>query len=148
MGQYKCLADNGIPPQASQTFNLEVYFPPLIRIYNQVVEVPTGSSAVLECETEAYPESIRYWERSDGRLLENGNKYQIDNSLDRDLYKAKMQLNITRVHPNDMSYKYYCVTKNELKTIRGELQIQGKLLIIISTIIQGDSAISLKKTGN
>lgn len=25
MGQYKCLADNGIPPQASQTFNLEVY---------------------------------------------------------------------------------------------------------------------------
>jgi hypothetical protein len=59
-----------------------------------------------------------------------------------------MQLNITRVHPNDMSYKYYCVTKNELKTIRGELQIQGKLLIIISTIIQGDSEISLKKTGN
>ncbi|EFA07484.2 uncharacterized protein LOC659930 [Tribolium castaneum] len=124
MGQYKCIADNGIPPQASQTFNLEVYFPPLIRIYNQVVEVPTGSSAVLECETEAFPESIRYWERSDGRLLENGNKYQIDNSLDRDLYKARMQLNITRVHSNDMTYKYYCVSKNELKTIRGELQIQ------------------------
>lgn len=33
--------------------------PPLIRIRNQVVGVAAGSSPVLECEVEAYPEPVR-----------------------------------------------------------------------------------------
>lgn len=40
-----------------------VYFetvPPLIRISNQMVGVTNGSTAVLECETEAFPEPLRY----------------------------------------------------------------------------------------
>lgn len=101
MGTYLCIADNGVPPQANQTFNLEVYcksvvfascyssnlieflenhisnsdcdffswatnqfsyysVPPLIRISNQMVGVTNGSTAVLECITEAFPEPLRY----------------------------------------------------------------------------------------
>ncbi|XP_023027680.2 uncharacterized protein isoform X1 [Leptinotarsa decemlineata] len=123
MGTYMCIADNGVPPQANQTFLVEIHFPPLIRISNQMLGVANGSTAVLECETEAFPEPLRYWERSDGRLLENGDKYRMDNSLDRNGYRSRMQLNITRINPTDLSYKYYCISKNELQTTRGEFQM-------------------------
>ncbi|CAG2055150.1 unnamed protein product [Timema podura] len=58
MGHYLCMANNGIPPAANQTFLLEVHFPPLIRIHNQLVGAVNGSTATLECEVEAYPESV------------------------------------------------------------------------------------------
>ncbi|KAJ8924524.1 hypothetical protein NQ315_007322 [Exocentrus adspersus] len=123
MGTYMCIADNGVPPQANQTFILEVYFPPIIRIANQMIGVVNGSTAVLECDTEAFPEPVRYWERSDGRLLENGDKYRIDNSLEKDGYKARMQLNITRVNVMDLRYLYFCIAKNELQKTKGEFTI-------------------------
>ncbi|CAH1169822.1 unnamed protein product [Phaedon cochleariae] len=123
MGTYMCIADNGVPPQANQTFLVEVHFPPLIRISNQLVGVANGSAAVLECETEAFPEPLRYWERSDGSLLENGDKYRIDNTLERNGYRSTMQLNITRVTQSDLNYRYYCISKNELQTTRGEFKM-------------------------
>jgi hypothetical protein len=51
--------------------------PPLIRIQNQLVGVANGSSGVLKCDVEAFPEAVRYWERGDGRLLESGDKYHM-----------------------------------------------------------------------
>ncbi|KAJ8963128.1 hypothetical protein NQ318_018593, partial [Aromia moschata] len=304
MGTYMCIADNGVPPQANQTFILEVYsqgilsdilgmkrvaarlapkelnvlqkenrkrvaldmvsradgepnfmkriitgdktwvyeynmqtIPPIIRTPNHKVGVVNGSTAVLECEVEAFPEPVRfrvtaglvttvpalekshagkmevngvkevfqrseekhnvkyaqyigdgdsktfkaildldpynndpkvmkkeraghveknawgtrlrnakktnkrlggratygfsgkkcvtltYWERSDGRLLENGGRYRIDNSLEKDGYKTRMQLNISRVNAADFRYLYYCVAKNELQKTRGEFTI-------------------------
>ncbi|CAH0552151.1 unnamed protein product [Brassicogethes aeneus] len=122
IGTYLCIADNGVPPQVNQTFGLEVYFPPLIRIRNQMVEVRNGSNAVLECETEAFPEPLKYWERSDGKLLENSHKYRIDNS-ESNGYKSKMQLNITRIHTHDLLYLYSCVSKNAVQTTRGEISL-------------------------
>lgn len=76
MGSYTCIANNGIPPQANATFNLEVHceyksiysfplygtvnivVPPLIRIRNQMVGVSNGSVARLECDVEAFPEAV------------------------------------------------------------------------------------------
>ncbi|XP_072398449.1 uncharacterized protein [Diabrotica undecimpunctata] len=123
MGIYVCIADNGVPPQANKTYLIEVHFPPLVRISNQNVAAANGSTAVLECETEAFPEPLRYWERSDGRLLENSDRFKIDNSLERNGYRSRMQLNITKINSNDFNYKYYCISKNELQTTRGEFQL-------------------------
>ncbi|XP_050294550.1 uncharacterized protein LOC126734833 isoform X2 [Anthonomus grandis grandis] len=124
MGKYLCTADNGIPPAANHTFDLEVAFPPLIKIANSVVEVANGSTAVLECDIEAFPEPIRYWERSDGRLLETGDKFRIDNSKVRHRYKSRMQLNISRVTYDDMQYLYRCISKNEKDITSGEIKLQ------------------------
>ncbi|XP_056636395.1 uncharacterized protein LOC130444995 isoform X1 [Diorhabda sublineata] len=123
MGIYMCTADNGVPPQANRTYLIEVHFPPLVRISNQNVPAANGSTAVLECETEAFPEPLRYWERSDGRLLENSDKFRIDNSLERNGYRFRMQLNITKITSQDFNYKYYCISKNELQTTKGEFQL-------------------------
>ncbi|XP_044746573.1 uncharacterized protein LOC123308096 isoform X1 [Coccinella septempunctata] len=126
MGQYMCIANNGVPPAANQTFNVEVYFPPLIRIKNQMVAARNGSSALLECETEAYPEPLRYWERSDGRLLENNDKYRIEYIGQRDPYRSIMRLNITRTSAYDFNFIYFCVSKNELQATKGEITLFGR----------------------
>ncbi|CAG9858094.1 unnamed protein product [Phyllotreta striolata] len=123
MGVYVCVADNGLVPQANKTYVVEVHFPPLVRISIQHVPATNGSTATLECETEAFPEPLRYWERSDGRLLEHSDKYRIDGSAERNGYRYRMQLNITRITGLDFQYKYYCISKNELQTTRGELQL-------------------------
>lgn len=67
---------------------------------------------------------LRYWERNDGRLLEDGDKYRIDNSAERDGYKVTMQLTVTRIGVHDYT-QYYCISKNELQTTKGEFTIYG-----------------------
>jgi len=53
------------------------------------VWVANGSTGVLKCDVEAFPEAVRYWERPDGRLLEDGEKYRTNNS-ENDRYKVSM----------------------------------------------------------
>ncbi|KAF2901206.1 hypothetical protein ILUMI_04981 [Ignelater luminosus] len=122
MGSYQCIADNGISPQANHTFHLKVYFPPLIRLRSQTIGAKIGSSAILECEVEAFPESATYWERVDGQLLENGTtKYNI---LYTPLinFKAVMTLKITSINDDDLT-TYYCISKNERGITRGTLTV-------------------------
>ncbi|XP_022908242.1 uncharacterized protein [Onthophagus taurus] len=113
MGLYECIADNGVPPQVNQTFLLEVNFKPRISIYNNQIGVSYGVTAVLECEVEGFPEPIRFWERADGKLLEHGDKYKINDTVKQERYKYLMQLNITNVDIYDIT-TYYCGAKNHL----------------------------------
>jgi hypothetical protein len=72
---------------AQYTYSLLQTVPPLIRIQNQRVGVANGSTGVLKCDVEAFPEAVRYWERADGRLLEDGDKYHMSYS-EKDRYKV------------------------------------------------------------
>jgi hypothetical protein len=65
---------------AEYAYSLFQTVPPLIRIQNQRVGVANGSKGVLKCDVEAFPDAVRYWERADGRLLEHGEKYRMNNS--------------------------------------------------------------------
>lgn len=47
---------------------------PLIRTEHPSIGVANGSSVVLECFVEAFPESLCYWERADGRSIDSFNK--------------------------------------------------------------------------
>ncbi|CAO1433024.1 unnamed protein product [Diamesa serratosioi] len=128
MGAYRCIADNGIPPVANQTFQLDVYFAPLIQVRNQMVYADNGSTATLECEVEAYPEAIRYWEKiPDSRLIEQSeydSKYVIE-TVHSEIYKSTMRLNITRIRPQDYG-EYHCVSKNEMGIARAVFHLQDK----------------------
>lgn len=108
------MADNGIPPAAYRTFNVEVHckifcclvalersqahyvsirdaVPPFIRTATPSISVNNGTSALLECDVEAFPESLNYWERHDGRLIDSQHrsflreqgKYKVRNHLVR-----------------------------------------------------------------
>ncbi|XP_076234512.1 uncharacterized protein LOC143179263 isoform X2 [Calliopsis andreniformis] len=118
MGEYTCVANNGIPPQAYKRFRLQVKFPPFIRIRNQMIHVRSQSTAILECEVEAFPEPIVHWERGDGRRLKMSDKYRLEVYDKKDMYKLKMRLKITRITSTDHG-TYHCVVKNDIDTTKG-----------------------------
>ncbi|XP_055839333.1 uncharacterized protein LOC129907245 [Episyrphus balteatus] len=124
MAPYTCFADNGIPPVANATFLVEVHFSPMIAVYRQLVFALEGGSATLECQVEAFPEAIRYWERvSDGKLLDPGEKYRIETYPDG--YKTTMRLTINNLNFMDFG-QYFCVAKNELNTTMASFEIIKK----------------------
>lgn len=90
-----------------------------------MVGAANGTTATLECEVEAFPEAVRYWERADGRLLDHGFKYRIDNSVERDGYRAVMQLRILNVSAQDYA-QYHCISKNERGITKGVFTLYGK----------------------
>ncbi|XP_015188662.1 PREDICTED: uncharacterized protein LOC107072878 isoform X2 [Polistes dominula] len=125
MGEYTCTADNGIPPRALKNFKLQIRFTPFIRIRNQMILVRGQSSAILECEVEAFPEPTVHWERGDGRRLKTPDKYRTEISDKKD-FKFKMRLKISRVMPNDHGI-YHCVVRNEIDVTKGSLIIDDDM---------------------
>lgn len=66
----------------------------------------------------------RYWERADGRLIEDGSKYKIENSYMKYGYITIMRLTIRRVIADDFT-EYHCISKNELLATRGKILLRG-----------------------
>lgn len=55
----------------------------MISVYRQMIYAEYQSSATLECQVEAFPEAIRYWERAyDGKILDPSDKYRIESYPD------------------------------------------------------------------
>ena len=92
MGDYLCVASNGIPPSASSRFSVRVqctllcnaidfFFvefltgygvsvPPMFWIPSQREAVWAGQPSVtIECHSEAFPKSINYWVNNKGAML-------------------------------------------------------------------------------
>ncbi|XP_016948068.1 uncharacterized protein LOC108023288 [Drosophila biarmipes] len=112
MAAYTCYANNGIAPVANATFVVEVQFAPMISVYRQTIYAEYQSSATLECQVEAFPEAIRYWERAyDGKILDPSEKYGIESYPDG--FKTTMRLTISNLRKDDFGY-YHCVARNEL----------------------------------
>lgn len=45
---------------------------PMIWIQNQLVGAAEGHQESLECHAEAFPKSINYWTKFDGRIISQG----------------------------------------------------------------------------
>lgn len=113
---------------------LFILVPPLIFIQNQHVATAVNRSTSLECEVEAYPYAVHYWER-EGEILENGDKYSI-NQLDVPNYNYKfiMQLNISSINDYDNG-TYYCVSKNDEGIVAGNITLYSKYVNCIMVMI-------------
>ena len=107
---------------------LSVPVPPLIKIHRQMVGGYNGSSTVMECTVEAYPSAVNYWERHDGKLIQQStSKYRFD-ITEYDLYKTRLTLNVTLESPKDFGV-YYCISKNEKGITKGGITVFGKINI-------------------
>jgi len=107
--------------------------PPLISVQNQHVAAAVNRSTSFECEVEAYPYAIHYWER-EGDVIDNNDKYSITR-IDVSSYKFIMQLNISSVSDTDNG-TYYCVSKNDEAIVAGNITLYSKYLIkIVNNII-------------
>ncbi|KAK9509980.1 hypothetical protein O3M35_004859 [Rhynocoris fuscipes] len=67
MGHYMCMASNGVPPAVSKRISINVHFPPVIQVPNQLVGAPLGTDVTLECYVEASPKAIIYWMRDSSK---------------------------------------------------------------------------------
>jgi len=107
--------------------------PPLISVQNQHVAAAVNRSTSFECEVEAYPYAIHYWER-EGDIIDNNDKYSITR-IDISSYKFIMQLNISSVSDTDNG-TYYCVSKNDEAIVAGNITLYSKYLIkIVNNIV-------------
>jgi len=120
MGDYLCVASNGIPPSASNRFSIRVQFPPMFWIPSQLEAVYLGQDVTIECHSEAFPKSINYWVNSKGAMLVSNEKYEAV-SVDSG-YKVFMKLHIRNITKKDFM-EYRCVAKNSLGHSDGSITL-------------------------
>ncbi|GFS81950.1 ig-like domain-containing protein [Nephila pilipes] len=120
MGAYLCIASNGVSPAVSRRITLQVHFPPMIWIPNQLVGANLGANITLECNTEAYPESINYWSRHESQMISNGGRYHVIFTVTT--YKIFMVLTIHQVSYNDFGI-YTCNARNSLSSTTGTIRL-------------------------
>jgi len=130
MGDYLCVASNGIPPSASNRFSVRVQFPPMFWIPSQLEAVYLGQDVTIECHSEAFPKSINYWVNNKGAMLVSNDKYEAV-SVDSG-YKVFMKLHIRNVTKKDFM-EYRCVAKNSLGHSDGSITLYEVAAPILAT---------------
>ncbi|XP_053214815.1 lachesin-like [Panonychus citri] len=122
MSAYLCIATNGVQPSVSHRIILNVHFPPMIWVPNQLIAASVGSEAILMCNTEASPKSINYWTKDDEDALISNDKYEI--TTNERLYKAQMILKIRDVSAQDFG-TFKCYARNSLGSTEGSIKLYG-----------------------
>lgn len=120
MGDYLCVASNGIPPSTSNKFSIKVQFPPMFWIPSQLEAAHPGQDVTLECHSEAFPKSINYWVNNKGAMLVSDHKYEAVSV--ESAYKVYMKLHIRNVTKKDYM-EYRCVAKNSLGNSDGSITL-------------------------
>ncbi|KAH9420910.1 hypothetical protein DERP_001344, partial [Dermatophagoides pteronyssinus] len=133
MGAYLCIAQNGIPPSVSRRIVLQVNFPPMIWVPNQLLGASIDDQVILRCDTEAFPLSLNYWTKEDRSsstkgdepdhaeiMIVNSDRYRIANQ--EQSYKVHMKLVIKRITSDDFG-TYRCHAKNSLGSTQGSIRI-------------------------
>ncbi|KRY34443.1 Protein amalgam [Trichinella spiralis] len=77
MGEYICLASNGIPPDESWTLKLHVHFAPDI-ISAPSVKAKKTATARLSCFVEAWPKPTFMWKFENQFILAENYKYHVE----------------------------------------------------------------------
>ncbi|XP_065225680.1 lachesin-like isoform X2 [Planococcus citri] len=119
MGAYLCIATNGVPPSVSKRIIVDVEFPPMILVSNQLVGAPVGTDVTIDCQTEAHPRAISYWMFGDGMLL-SANKHGTE--ISENSYRTHMKLTVKKLTPSDFG-TYKCISKNSLGETEGTIRL-------------------------
>uniref|UniRef100_A0A182Y8I3 Ig-like domain-containing protein n=1 Tax=Anopheles stephensi TaxID=30069 RepID=A0A182Y8I3_ANOST len=132
-GSYHCIASNGVPPTVSKriivTVNCAYMQPgqdtnltrtslqPIIRIPTRQYYAELGGRVILECHSEAQPNSINYWMKGKGRNHPPGWHDHV--------FKVTMKITIRLEKVSDFGV-YKCVAKNSLGTTEESVKVYLK----------------------
>ncbi|XP_032571989.1 lachesin isoform X2 [Drosophila sechellia] len=123
MGEYNCIASNGIPPSVSKRFNVYVNFSPTVKAISQLVGAPVEKEVTLECIVEVFPKPLNGWYRSEGNIkLHNGNKYNISEEM-INIYTWHLNLTIRHLTKSDFG-TYSCSSVNALGKSESLIRLQ------------------------
>ncbi|XP_031628099.1 lachesin isoform X2 [Contarinia nasturtii] len=123
IGNFLCIASNGVPPSVSKRISLSIHFHPVINVRNQLVGSPFEKDVTIECNVEASPKSINYWIKDvkDGEMIVSSPKYNVqETSLS--LYETRMTLTIRKFQKDDIG-SYRCTSKNSLGEVDSSIRL-------------------------
>lgn len=86
--------------------------------------VYVGSSAILECNLEAYPRPTVYWKKDDQMppIIHSDQKHEITLIDGNTSYRFILRLRIVNVHKSDIG-KYTCMAKNTYGEEKSVVQV-------------------------
>ncbi|KAH3730023.1 hypothetical protein DPMN_056001 [Dreissena polymorpha] len=112
-GRYECIAENGVPPNATKVFHITVEFPPEVSLTNKRLGQSVGRETLLECRVAASPHANIYWTRERQDLpLHKTNKY-VTNVYNDGEHEKTLSLNIIDITKEDFG-SYTCHASNRL----------------------------------
>ncbi|XP_018913118.2 lachesin isoform X1 [Bemisia tabaci] len=120
MGAYLCIASNDVPPAVSKRITLYVTFAPVIKVPNQLLGAPLNTDVTLECNVEAFPNTVNYWVRDNTEMLLEGPKYAVEET--RSSYKVNLRLTLRRISAADLG-PYVCLSTNSLGRADGTVRL-------------------------
>ncbi|XP_046567489.1 uncharacterized protein LOC124275852 [Haliotis rubra] len=120
IGQYVCLAHNGILPDASHTFYLDVNFSPEVSVNAEEVRKAIGQSVTFKCEVKANPSSAIQWEHM-GSFMRNDHRHKLTRQK-KDDTTSVLTLHVDQLEREDFG-RYSCVAENTLGTVRATVQL-------------------------
>lgn len=77
LGQYLCVANNGVGEEASHTVTLEVEFSPRVEAPRPRIAQAAEYDAVLTCKVVAFPRPSIHWNLDDGDSITNDDNYEV-----------------------------------------------------------------------
>ena len=101
----------------------------MIKIYRQTIGAVLGKFVILECDIEAFPTPVVFWERADGLLIDNDQKYVTD-IIEKHNYGLKMVLNITKIDRDDYT-SHHCICKNAKGLTKASFTIYGSYILVL-----------------
>ncbi|XP_016838656.1 lachesin [Nasonia vitripennis] len=156
MGVYHCIASNQVPPSISKRIIVDVHFPPVIHVPNQLVGAPLGTDVVLECIVEASPQSINFWLNNQGVMIISSTRHDVQvvtkaptkghhSAHPNFNFKVKMLLTIRNFTKQDVG-TYRCTAKNS----NGDFESSIRLYDITSAVKQKpiSSEVSFSESGS
>ncbi|XP_043603600.1 lachesin-like [Bombus pyrosoma] len=131
MGTYLCIASNNVPPTVSKRYSVQVHFPPVIKVTNQLVAAPVESDVVLQCQVEASPQALNTWHQNTGEKLLPSEKYKMSEYALND-YSWQMNLTVNSLEKRDFG-EYVCSSVNALGKADGIVHLQELHLVAKTT---------------
>ncbi|XP_065567319.1 lachesin-like isoform X1 [Artemia franciscana] len=111
MGNYLCIASNGVPPSVSKKIAVKVEFPPTVWVTNQRYRAPLGSEINIDCVCESFPRGLHYWVREDAEVIVQGPRFQLE--ISENSYRTINRLTIKHIQMDDFG-PLKCICKNPI----------------------------------
>jgi len=119
-GVYICSASNGVGEPALATLQLEVLFPPMVRVEKEQVQAGPGSRLVLTCEVEGEPTPSLIWYFGETKVRSSPVLGVSLSQSDR-----RHSLTVSK-SDRDTFGNYSCVATNSLGTFKKHIEVHGR----------------------
>ncbi|KAL3872664.1 hypothetical protein ACJMK2_035877 [Sinanodonta woodiana] len=121
-GNYMCVANNEIKPEAEYTIQIMVAYPPKVTVRPKKISQSLGKETVLSCIVESYPHATIIWSFGD-KELQNSWKYKTITHTETNGQALEALLTILGIEMSDEG-TYQCLATNSYGSDEGTSVLQ------------------------